>query len=465
MISRRSFLGTLAASLAATRLRRQASISKPIRDYDVRDFGAIGDGVTVETAALQRAIDTAAHNGGGRVLLPGGKHFLTGALNLHGAIDFHLADDATLLANPDPASYGSYGGLLNADRAQGLKVTGTGLIDGQAMHFVGAYSEKDERFEPRGFRPRIFFFKRCTDLEIAQLMFAHAPQWGMHLLGCERVLVDGVRIRNFHEVPNCDGIDPDHCRDVEIRNCDIVTADDGIVVKTSDQTEDFGPSRNIVVKDCVIDSRDSAVKIGTETFGDISKVLFERCRILSSGRGPTITHRNQGNIEDIEFRDIELTTQHHAARWWGWGEAISITAWPRAAGTKVGSLRNVRLRNIRGTAENSVRVDGQKDQPIEGVLLEDIDIKIGKWTGYPGGMFDNRPTLPGVEGLEPHDTPVYSLRHLKDVTVRNCKASWGDDRQPYFANALQAEDIANLKLEGFTGEAAFPDRQKPIVRG
>jgi polygalacturonase len=264
------------------------------------------------------------------------------------------------------------------------------------------------------------------------------------------------------DVPNCDGIDPDHCRDVEIRNCDIACADDGIVIKTSEQPEDFGPTRNIVVKDCVVTSRDSGLKIGTETFGDISKVLFERCKVVSSGRGPTITHRQPGNIEDVEFRDIEVTTEHHAARWWGWGEPISVTAWPRTADGKVGSLRNIRLRNIKGRGENSVRIDGQKDQPVEDVLLENIDMTVDRWTKYPGGRFDNRPTGPGVEGLEVHGTPVFSIRNAKNVTVKNCVARWGEHREDYYTNALQAENVVGLKIEHFTGESAHPETQRAI---
>jgi polygalacturonase len=339
------------------------------------------------------------------------------------------------------------------------------MIDGQAMQFVTVFSQKDERWEPKAFRPRMFSLRRCNDLEITGITFGHSPNWGMHLLGCERVLVDGVRVRNFLEVPNCDGIDPDHCRDVEIRNCDIVCADDGIVIKTSDQTGNYGPSHNISVRDCVVTTRDSGLKIGTETFGDISKVLFERCKVISGGRGPTITHRQKGNIEDIEFRDIEVTAEHHAARWWGWGEAISITAWPRTAEGQVGYLRNIRLRNIHGRAENSVRIDGQSGQPIENVLLEDIDITIDRWTMYPGGCFDNRPSAPGVESLEPHDTPAFSIRHAKNVELRHCTARWGSNRQAYFSNALQATHVEDLKLVDFKGEAAFPKRQPPTVIG
>jgi polygalacturonase len=466
VITRRSFVSLAGAGIAGVMSQRAnlAQTSAPL-DFDVRKFGAMGDGVNVDTAAIQRAIDTAAERGGGRILLAGGCRFLSGALMLRSKVDLHLADDAMLLANPDPRDYGSLDGLLNANGTQGLKISGTGMIDGQAMQFVTTFSEKDERWEPKAFRPRMFALRRCNDLEITGIAFGHSPNWGMHLLGCERVLVDGVRVRNFLEVPNCDGIDPDHCRDVEIRNCDIVCADDGIVIKTSEQTEDYGHSHNISVRDCVVTTRDSGLKIGTETFGDISKILFERCKVISGGRGPTITHRQKGNIEDIEFRDIEVTAEHHAARWWGWGEAISITAWPRTAEGKVGYLRNIRLRNIHGRAENSVRIDGQPGQPIENVLLEDIDITIDRWTMYPGGCFDNRPSAPGVEGLEPHDTPAFSIRNAKNVELRHCTARWGSNRQPYFSNALQATHVEDLRLVDFQGKAAFPERQRPTVIG
>jgi Glycosyl hydrolases family 28 len=330
------------------------------------------------------------------------------------------------------------------------------------MKFMTTYSETDERWEPKKFRPRMFSLKSCRDLEISGISFGHSPQWGMHLLGCERVLVDGVRVGNYMDVPNCDGIDPHRCRDVEIRNCNIVCADDGVVVKASEQSEDYGSSRNIVVKDCVVTSGDSGLKIGTETFGDISKILFERCKVISGGRGPTITYRQSGNIEDVEFRDIEVSAEHHAARWWGWGEAVSVTAWPRTAEGKVGYLRNIRMRNIKGRSENSVRIDGQKDQPVEDVLLENMDITVDRWTKYPGGHFDNRPTKPGDQGLEAHGTPVFSIRNARNVTVRDCVARWGNDRQEYFTNALEADNVQGLKIEHFTGEAASPINRRQL---
>jgi polygalacturonase len=243
-------------------------------------------------------------------------------------VDFHLADDAVLLASPDRAQYTSKTniGVININRAQNVRITGAGHVDGQGMKFMGDYSPVHERWEPLTFRPRMFHLVRCTGLELTGISFGHSPEWGLHTLGCDHVLVDGIRIRNYLDVPNCDGIDPDRCRDVEIKNCDLVCADDGIVIKTSEQAEDFGPAHNITVRDCSVICRDSGLKIGTETFGDISKILFERCRIVSGGRGPTITHANwQHRRCRVRHR---VLAQHHAAVG-GVGEAASITAWPR----------------------------------------------------------------------------------------------------------------------------------------
>jgi len=457
-VSRRAFLKSVSGTAAGF------FVPMPSRDFDVRDYGATGDGVTLDTLAIQRTIDTAASYGANaRVLLRGGGRYLTGALLLRGGIELHLADNAQLIASTDPKDYPQDDpAILMADHAVGLKISGTGHIDGQAMKFMTVYSEKDERWEPKSFRPRMFSLKACRNLEISGISFGHAPQWGLYLLGCEEVLIDGIRIQNLLDVPNSDGIDPDRCRHVEIRNCDIVCADDAIVIKTSEHLDAYGISEHVVVKDCRVTTRDAGLKIGTETFGDISNVVFERCKVISGGRGPTITHRHGGNISNIEFRDIEVVAEHHAARWWGWGEAISLSVRPRVEGEKVGHLRDVRIRNLTARAENSVRIDGSKDSLIEDVLLDHVDVTIDRWTKYPGAMFDNRPTMRGDPGLEPHATPAYSIRNAKNVVLNHCKANWGMNRQEYFSYALEAENVVNLKMKDFHGKAAHPERDRAI---
>ena len=174
------------------------------------------------------------------------------------------------------------------------------------------------------------------------------------------MLVDNVKVHNLLDVPNCDGIDPDHSRNVEIRNCNITCGDDGVVIKCSRQPIDYGEAANIHVHDCVIETQDAGLKIGTETTSDIHDIRFERCHIKTSSRGLCIQLRDEGNIHDILFRDITFTSRFYGDPWWGRGEAISFTAIPRTATTKVGSLHNITVQNVTGHAENSVRVCGSE---------------------------------------------------------------------------------------------------------
>jgi hypothetical protein len=302
----------------------------------------------------------------------------------------------------------------------------------------------------------------CKDLEVRDISFSEAPEWGLHLLGCEGVLVENLTVRNLLDVPNCDGIDPDHCRDVEIRKCNVTCGDDAIVIKATRQAEDFGPCSNITVRDCVLRTQDSGLKIGTETTEDIHGIRFEGCRIVSSCRGLTIQLRDEASVYDIDFRDITFVAQYHSDPWWGRGEAISFTAIPRTPQTKVGTIHDVRVRDVRGKAENSVRVNGTKESRIRNVTLENVAVTLDRWTKYKGGLFDNRPTT-AYPDIEPRGNPGFSIRYADNVTLEDCSVKWGSNLPDYFTNALEAEDVTGLKLLKFSGKAAHPGRDKDIV--
>jgi hypothetical protein len=438
------------------------SSAQNVRVFDVRDCGAVGDGSTLDTAAIQRAIDQAGAAGGGaQVLIRGGKKYLIGTLVLKGGIDFHLADDAELVVSTNPQHY-TGGGVITATGADGLRITGTGNINGRAREFMSRYDQPNEWWLPASFRPKMFVLTACKGLEVHDITFSEAPEWGLHMIGCEHVLVDNLKIRNLLDVPNCDGIDPDHCRDVEIRNCNIVCGDDAIVIKATRQAADYGPSANITVHDCVIQTQDAGVKIGTETTQDIHDIRFERCEIRSSSRGLCIQARDEGSVYNIDFRDIKFVSRYHSAPWWGRGEAISLTAIPRTAQTKIGTIHDVRIQNVSGRAENSVRVQGSKESRIRGVTLENVAVTLDRWTEYPGGLFDDRPTA-AYPDIEPHGNPGFSIRHADHVVLKHCSIKWGDKRPDYFTHALEAEAVTGLELTGFAGEAAHPERDADVV--
>jgi hypothetical protein len=460
---RRRLLKTTTLCAAAALTRPLTARTPPIHIFDAAKYGAIGDGRTLDSPAIQRAIDAAAaYPGKSQVLLRGRKKYLVGTLVLKGAIDFHLADDAQLLASLQRQHY--LGGLANSSNAdtmaaaagavivatgtQGLKISGTGTLQGRAREFMQRYDEPNEWWIPKDFRPKMFVLTDCRDLEVRDITFAEAPNWGLHMLGCDGVLVDNIKVRNLLDVPNCDGIDPDHSRNVQIKNCDIVCGDDGVVIKASRQPKDYGPAANIRVQDCTIQTQDAGLKIGTETASDIHDISFERCTIKKSSRGLCIQLRDEGSIYNIAYKDITFQSQYFSDPWWGRGEAISFTVIPRKPGAKLGTLHHITAQNVSGRAENSVRIWGSPGNPAHDILLDRVDVTIDRWTKYKGGIYDNRPTT-AITALEPHPTVGFSLQDAANITLRDCKLHWGTNRPNYFTEPMQQKNVTNLKLERF----------------
>lgn len=427
------------------------------RTFNVLDFGAKGDGATLDTAAIQRTIDAAAQNHG-EVLIPRNHTFLTATLNLKGGIEFRL--NGTLLISTNQSDYTGDGVIL-ASNALNLTISGNGKIEGRSLSFMTRYDAPNEWWLFKPWRPKMFVLTGCTNLIVRDITFGDAPFWGLHMLGCEQVLVDNLTVSNRLDVPNCDGIDPDHCRHVEIKNCHLTCGDDAIVIKSTRQPVDYGDCADVHVHDCVIRTQDAGLKIGTETTGNIHDILFEHCQILSSSRGLCIQLRDEGCVSNITFRNIRLVSRYHSDPWWGRGEAISFTALPRAAGTKLGRLQNIYVENVSGRAENSVRVCGSKQCRVENVHFTNVSVTLSRWTKYKGGVYDNRPTkvLPPIA---PHATDGFDFAHAGGITLTGCHVRWKGKCPDYFGSALAANDVKNLRVYGQLGTAAHPQRVPAI---
>jgi len=270
-----------------------------------------------------------------------------------------------------------------------------------------------------------------------------------------------MKVDNYMDLPNCDGIDPDHCRNVEIRDCHIRCGDDAIVIKATRQDKDYGPSANITVKNCKLETQDSGLKIGTETTQDIHDILFEHGEIVTGCRGLTIQLRDEGSVYNVKFKDINFVSRYFSNPWWGRGEAISLTAIPRTAETNIGSIHNIQFQNITGKAENSIRISGTPESRIRNITMDSVRVTFDRWTRYPGGLFDNRPTQVYPD-IETHDNPGFSIRYADSIILNNCSVSWGENLPDYFTYAIEAYNVTELDTLHFKGEAAHPDRLRAV---
>ncbi len=161
------------------------------KTFNVLGFGAKGDGTTLDTAAIQRAIDAAAGEGG-QVLIPRKHTFLIATLALKSGIDFHL--DGELLISTNQGDYSS-DGVITASNAANLEITGSGKISGRSLSFMTGYDATNEWWLFKEWRPKMFVLTGCTNLTVRDITFGDAPFWGLHMLGCEKVLVDNVTMQ------------------------------------------------------------------------------------------------------------------------------------------------------------------------------------------------------------------------------------------------------------------------------
>lgn len=390
--------------------------------HSILDFGAVGDGLTLNTAALQRAID--ACGAGESVCIPAGV-FRTGALFLHSDMTLHLAQGAVLLGSEDTADYPvlpyafegrrghSYASLLNtidireahpADtwyatghitapekRLHGLTIEGQGIIDAS-----GAALFHKELSENSGFRGRALALRNVDGLLLRGVTIRNSPAWCVHLMFCTNVLVDGVTIRTKYApdgtkygVFNGDGLDPDSCRDVMIRDCVIESQDDCIALKSGRDAwgREIGmPTENVLIERCTF-RYGFGVAMGSEMSGGIRHVTVRDCTFEDTYSLASVKAiRGRGAfIEDITYERLthrNHSLEHRDCRWFRGAICIDQfysheaydpdTPLPIDEGTPV--IRSIVLRDIQSEtiAGNAIFLQGLPERHLDGVTLENI---------------------------------------------------------------------------------------------
>lgn len=409
---------------------------------NILDYGAVSDGATKCTQAIQRAIDD-CHVTGGRVEIPSGR-YLSGTLRLRSEVELHLAHGAVLISSLDEADTIDYfkedesgnevdgwegGCFLFALHEKNIAITGSGVIDGQGrkVFFDDDPDHADEGcpLAVSGFRPRMSYLEDVEGLLVKDVTFKDSAFWTLHMAGCRNVRIENIVIENNKRGPNTDGIDPDCCHNVIIRGCRITSGDDSVVIKsTAPMCEKYGDCSDIVVSDCILSSNCSAIKIGTETHGDIHDVLVSNCIVRDCIRGIGIWSRDGGDIYNIRIHHIQGNTRNFADSrvrktgvfsWWGNGEPIAITATKREGkDTMPGRVHDISMEQIYIKCEGPVMMLGEEYSPIERVTVTESEFLLPDIDENKEREIDERPSAKGR--YHKATGPVY-LRSAKEVTI------------------------------------------------
>lgn len=459
--------------------------------FSIINFGAVADGRTINTKAIQATIDNCAAKGGGTVVIPAGT-FLSGTLHLKSHINLYLESGAVLKGSADLTDYEPYEkihwGLFYTHDAKDIFISGQGNIDGSGDSFfvlneakklspdVTQYTRQKDHFRevksgigdgpvvPKERPYQMLIFSNCKRVTVKDVFITNSPFWCMHFADCDAVNVNGIRLWTNLLAPNVDGIDFTSCSNVTVANCDIRTGDDALVIGGYAKHFELPGyqhlrhvSENFTVTNCNLQSASSGIRIGFLDQNSVRNIHISNVNITNSTRGIGIFLRDTGSLENITFDNMYIETKLRTGDWWGNGEPIHISV---ARGVdknwKLGSIRHVFFSNIICKAENGILLYGSPESGIEDVSFKNIRLEIAdsKLNGVAGGNIDLRGASPEKNGLFQSDIAGIMMQYVKSVHMEDVSLQWTNTRAPYFTHGLQLNHFSNVTVRGFAGSAS-----------
>ncbi|MEA2062681.1 MAG: glycoside hydrolase family 28 protein [Gemmatimonadota bacterium] len=442
--------------------------------FNIKDYGATGDGQTKDTGAIRKAIDAAGAAGGGTVYFPPGR-FLSGTIFMKNHITLHLESGATLLGSTDIKDFPetipefrSYTdnyvrhSLIYGEGLHDIAITGRGAIDGQGAAF---------QWREYSNRPYVIRFISCSHVLVQDVTMLNSPMWMQHYLACDFVTIRGIHVYN-HSTYNNDMIDIDCCKDVHISGCYGSSDDDALTLKSTAGR----PTENVTITNCVLGSHCNAIKMGTESNGGFRNITITNCTINSllteqrvfyggprGSSGISLELVDGGILENITVSNIAIRNVR---------VPIFLRLGNRARPYKknmpkpgIGVLRNVVISNITASGVDTIgcSITGQPGHPVENVTLSNIRIT------FPGGgtKQDAEKEVPEHPAKYPECTmfgtlPAYGFycRHVTGLRFSNIDLELeGTDRRPAFV----FDDVQGLDLEGLAEGANGAAAIRPML--
>ena len=455
-------------------------------EFNVRDFGARGDGQTLDTSAINRAIDAAAATGGGTVLFPAGT-YASLSIHLKSNIRLHLDQGAVLLAAPrtETQSYDApednpstkfqdfghshwHDALIWGDGLENVTIDGPGEIYGKGL--LSNNGGKD-----KGTGNKAISLKWCRNVNISDITIRHGGWFGILATGVDNLTIDNLKIDT-----NRDGMDIDCCRNVRISNCSINSpGDDGLCLKSSYGLNEARATENVTITNCLVSGYDEGtmldgtrrfneerapryyptgrIKFGTESNGGFKNITISNC-IFDKCRGLALETVDGGLLEDVTISNITMRDIGNAPIY------LRLARRMRGPeGTLVGELRRINISNVviyNATAQAGVLISGIPGHAIEDVSLSNIQI----W--FKGGGTKEQAALVPKEDERGYPEPEFLgtmpsygfyLRHVKGITLNNIQLhTLSDDARPPIAlDDVDDAEFFRVKTQRAAGTPVF----------
>lgn len=445
-------------------------------DYDVKDFGAVGDGKTLDHIAINRAIDSCVAHGGGRVVLSGGGTYLCGSIRMKSNVELHISAGATILAAPaemkaydeaEPWEGPAYqdGGhtyfhnsLIWAVGQHNVSITGRGTIDGEGLTKRDTEKAGNLQGGNIGTGDKAIALKECRNVLIRDITIYRGGHFAIIMTGCDLGTVDNVTIDT-----NRDGFDIDCCKYLTVSNCKINTpSDDALVLKSSYALKRPVLCEHIAVTNCVITGYKMGTlldgtyipekvnwvcgrfKLGTESNGGYRNIALSNCTFMYSS-GLAFEEVDQGVMENVVVSNITMSHVHHYP--------IYITTGCRNRGPKerttVSSGADIQISNVIADDVDSLAgiiITGMPGHPLRNIALSNIRIK------YRGGgtadLAKREYREQSTHYPEPRfsgPTPAYGLyaRHVDGLDINHVTFS---TEKPDYRPAVILEDVRNESI-------------------
>jgi len=442
-------------------------VAPPLPHFDPRSYGAKADGVTYDTAAIQKAIDACGGTGGSVILSPG--QYLSAQLTLHGRMTFYLQKGATLLGGANAADYppllpdgtpaqANCRGLIYAAKADGLTIDGDGEINGQC-HLPTSLNMRGNESQ----RPSLLRIFQSNGVTVRNITLTHPRMWTQIYSECGNLTIDHLTVNAPPDAINLDGIDICDSHDVTVRNCDITSEDDSICLKSHGAQ---GLQNILVENNKIRSTKADGIKIGTATVGPISHIVFRNNTVIGAAMGGLCIEDADGSaLSDIEVSGLDIYRASQPlfirlSKRVGNKSATDLTP----ADRPLGSVTNITIERLRSIGNERARrpastITGINAGSVTGVTIKDSYFEM------PGGA----PKIPANprenDGAYPQssmfgDTPGYAfyVRHAQNILFSNVTlAVLKPDARPWLATG----DSAGVKTDNCKDLGVTPPTPVP----